>query len=105
MAGIKGMKQMTLYLHPDTYKLIKLVAMKTNRKVYEIVNDALVREVVRKTTPEERKTLEAIVGESSKKRRRRKAADGSADTQTGEGERSDSTAAGVTDFDGDDLSR
>lgn len=59
MGRIEGLKQMTLYVAPPIIKLVKLIAVKEDKPIYTVVDEALRAYVKTKTTAAERKAVGA----------------------------------------------
>jgi len=63
MGAITGYRQVSLYVEPETYRLTKMLVVKTKRTVYQIVNDALRAEIDKHMSPVERKAIQSFLSQ------------------------------------------
>lgn len=62
MGVMVGYKQVSLYVDPDLYARASHVAKMLDEPLYEFVNKALAAAVEQRTTPEQRKAVDVLVG-------------------------------------------
>lgn len=68
MGKMPGLRQVSAYVEPALYDQIKIVAVKTNRPMYKVVNDALRAEVEKCVPSSERKVLDSFTNGKGKKK-------------------------------------